>query len=90
MSTDWIQPSEATTKNDWPAIVQGESESIKASSVVQVTHRVDTIVPEMERVLFLAQGRLVGDGSPREMLRPAELSELFNTCLLYTSPSPRD
>ena len=51
------------------------------TTVVQVTHRVDTIVPEMERVLFLEQGRLVGDGSPREMLRPAELSELFNTPL---------
>ena len=51
------------------------------TTVVQVTHRVDTIMPEMERVLFLAQGRLVGDGSPREMLRPAELSELFKTPL---------
>ena len=51
------------------------------STVVQVTHRVDTIVPEMERVLFLAQGRIVGDGTPREMLQPAELSELFNTPL---------
>ncbi len=51
------------------------------TTVVQVTHRVDTILPEMERVLFLAQGRLVGDGSPREMLRPAELSELFKTPL---------
>ncbi|QNI98427.1 hypothetical protein SynRS9902_02556 [Synechococcus sp. RS9902] len=36
MSTDWIQPSKATTKNDWPAIVQGESESIKASSLVVI------------------------------------------------------
>ena len=51
------------------------------TTVVQVTHRVDTIVPEMERVLFLAQGRIVGDGTPREMLQPAELSELFNTPL---------
>ena len=51
------------------------------TTVVQVTHRVDTIVPEMERVLFLAQGRIVGDGSPREMLRPVELSELFKTPL---------
>jgi iron complex transport system ATP-binding protein len=51
------------------------------TTVVQVTHRVDTILPEMERVLFLAQGRLVGDGSPREMLQPAELSELFKTPL---------
>ena len=51
------------------------------TTVVQVTHRVDTILPEMERVLFMAGGRLVGDGSPREMLRPAELSELFKTPL---------
>ena len=49
--------------------------------MVQGTHRVDTIVPEMERVLFLAQGRIVGDGSPREMLRPVERSELFKTPL---------
>lgn len=81
MSTDWIQPSEATTKNDWPAIVQGESESIKASSVVQVTHRVDTIVPEMERVLFLDGGTIVKSGSPSELLRAKELSELFKTPL---------
>ena len=81
LSTGWIQPSKATTKNHWTASVQGETESITASSVVQVSHRVDTIVPEMERVLFLAQGGLVGDGSPREMLRHAELSELFNTPL---------
>ena len=51
------------------------------TTVVQITHRVDTIVPEMERVLFLAQGQIVGDGSPREMLRPVELSELFKTPL---------
>ena len=51
------------------------------TTVVQVTHRVDTIVPEMERVLFLEQGTIVGDGSPREMLRPAELSALFKTPL---------
>ena len=49
--------------------------------MVQVTHRVDTIVPEMQRVLFLKQGTIVGDGSPRDMLRPTELSELFKTPL---------
>ena len=35
----------------------------------------------MQRVLFLTQGIIEGDGSPREMLRPAELSELFKTPL---------
>ncbi|WP_244279255.1 hypothetical protein [Synechococcus sp. UW69] len=49
--------------------------------MVQVTHRVDTIVPEMQRVLFLTQGTIVGDGSPREKLRPTALSELFKTPL---------
>ena len=51
------------------------------TTVLQVTHRVDTIVPEMQRVLFLNEGRLVGDGSKTEMLRPQELSELFKTPL---------
>ena len=51
------------------------------TSVVQVTHRVDTIVPEMERVLFLKQGTIVGDGTTEDMLRPKELSQLFSTPL---------
>jgi iron complex transport system ATP-binding protein len=51
------------------------------TTVVQVTHRVDTIVPEMERVLFLDGGTIVKDGSPTELLRPKELSELFKTPL---------
>ena len=51
------------------------------TTVVQVTHRVDTIVPEMERVLFLDGGTIVNNGSPTELLRPNELSELFKTPL---------
>ena len=49
--------------------------------MVQVTHRIDTIVPEMKRVLFLQQGRIIGDGSPAEMLTAERLSELFSTPL---------
>ena len=49
--------------------------------MVQVTHRVDTIVPEMERVLFLDGGTIVKSGSPNELLKPKELSELFKTSL---------
>ena len=51
------------------------------TTVVQVTHRVDTIVPEMERVLFLDGGTIVRIGAPTELLRPKELSELFKTPL---------
>ena len=51
------------------------------TTLVQVTHRIDTIVPEMKRVLFLQQGRIIGDGSPAEMLTAERLSELFSTPL---------
>ena len=51
------------------------------TTVVQVTHRVDTIVPEMQRVLFLDGGTIVNSGSPTELLRAKELSELFKTPL---------
>ena len=51
------------------------------TTVVQVTHRIETIVPEMNRVLFLQQGRISGDGSPTEMLTDERLSNLFNTPL---------
>jgi iron complex transport system ATP-binding protein len=61
------------------AILQG---LIKAgTTVVQVTHRVDTIVPEMQRVLFLDGGTIVRSGAPTELLRPKKLSELFKTPL---------
>nr|WP_115094085.1 hypothetical protein [Synechococcus sp. UW106] len=46
----------------------------------------DTIVPEMQRVLFLTQRTIVGDGNPREMLRPTALSELFQTPLNVVEP----
>jgi len=51
------------------------------TTVVQVTHRVDTIVPEMERVLFLDGGTIVNSGTPNELLRSKELSALFKTPL---------
>ena len=49
--------------------------------MVQVTHRIDTIVPEMQRVLFLDGGTVVGDGSPAQMLTSERLSDLFDTDL---------
>ena len=49
--------------------------------MVQVTHRVDTIVPEMKRVLFLDGGTIVKSGTPAELLRPKDLSKLFRTPL---------
>jgi len=51
------------------------------TTVVQVTHRIDTIVPEMQRVLFINGGSVVGDGAPPTMLTAERLSALFATQL---------
>ena len=51
------------------------------TTLVQVTHRIDTIVPEMQRVVFMDGGSIVKSGSPTELLRSKELSELFKTPL---------
>lgn len=42
-----------------------------------VTHHVEEIVPAIERVVFLDQGRIHSEGNRREMLRSDALSRLF-------------
>ncbi len=56
------------------------------TTLVQVTHRIDTIIPEMKRVLFLDKGRIVGDGTPAEMLTSTKLSALYGTSLTWWKP----
>lgn len=46
-------------------------------SVVMVTHQLEDIVPEFERVVTLRRGRVLHDGSREEILRPGPLRELF-------------
>jgi iron complex transport system ATP-binding protein len=42
-----------------------------------VTHHLDDIIPEIERVVLLRKGRVHGDGPKADVLRPGPLSELF-------------
>ena len=51
------------------------------TTLIHVTHRIDTIVPEMQRVLFMRRGQLCGDGPPKQQLRDQPLSDLFDTPL---------
>ena len=46
-------------------------------SVVLVTHNVADLVPEIERVLLMKNGRLVADGPKSQVLSSASLSRLF-------------
>jgi iron complex transport system ATP-binding protein len=45
--------------------------------ILLVTHHVAEIIPEIERVVLLREGRIVGDGKKEEILRSETLSELF-------------
>jgi iron complex transport system ATP-binding protein len=46
-------------------------------TLLLVTHHLPDIVPEIERVIFLRQGRIAGDGNKAEMLTTERLSGLF-------------
>jgi iron complex transport system ATP-binding protein len=45
--------------------------------IVMVTHHLSDLIPEIERVVLMDRGRIVADGSTREVLVAPKLSELF-------------
>jgi iron complex transport system ATP-binding protein len=45
--------------------------------MILVTHDLSDIVPEIDRVLLMAGGRIVADGRKQDMLRPERLAGLF-------------
>lgn len=51
------------------------------TTLLLVTHQIEAVIPEIERVLLLRDGRLVGDGPAATLLQAAPLSALFDTPL---------
>ena len=51
----------------------------EGTGLVMVTHHLGDILPEIERIILMRDGRIVGDGPRQEMLTEAQLSELFLT-----------
>ena len=49
------------------------------TGLVLVTHHLGDILPEIERVILMRGGRIVGDGPRMELLTETRLSELFRT-----------
>jgi iron complex transport system ATP-binding protein len=45
--------------------------------IIMVTHHLPDIIPEMERVVLIRQGRISRDGAKRDVLEAGALSELF-------------
>lgn len=48
-------------------------------AMIITTHHIDEIIPEIERVVLLSQGRIVADGPKAQVLTSAALSELYQT-----------
>ena len=47
--------------------------------ILLVTHHVSEIIPEIERVVLLREGRVMADGPKEQVLTSNQLSSLFNT-----------
>ena len=47
-------------------------------SVILVTHNLQDIIPEINRVILIKDGRIFRDGNKKEILTAANLSELFS------------
>jgi len=45
--------------------------------IILVTHDLADIIPEIERVLLMSNGRIVAEGPKEEMLQPEHLEDLF-------------
>ncbi len=50
----------------------------EGTGLVLVTHHLGDILPEIERIILMRDGRIVGDGPREELLTEPRLSELFN------------
>lgn len=53
----------------------------QGGSMLIATHHIDEIVPEIDRVILLQQGRILADGPKRDILTSERLSELYGTPL---------
>lgn len=51
----------------------------EGTGLVLVTHHLGDILPEVERIILMRDGRIVGDGPREELLTEERLSELFHT-----------
>jgi iron complex transport system ATP-binding protein len=51
----------------------------EGTGLVLVTHHLGDILPEVDRIILMRGGEIVGDGPRRELLTEERLSELFHT-----------
>jgi iron complex transport system ATP-binding protein len=54
------------------------------TTIILITHHVEEVIPEIDRVFLLKDGRVLAQGTKQEMLTTARLSELFGDAVAVT------
>ena len=49
------------------------------TGIMLITHHIADILPEIDRILLMKEGRILADGPKTELLTPENLSRLFRT-----------
>jgi len=50
-------------------------------NIIYVTHNIESILPKTNRVILIKEGKILRDGSPRELLNSKTLSDLYNVSI---------
>ena len=50
----------------------------KSVNIIYVTHSIESILPRTNRVILIKKGKILKDGSPKELLNSKILSDLYN------------
>jgi iron complex transport system ATP-binding protein len=51
----------------------------EGTGILLITHHIADILPEIDRILLMKEGRIVADGPKSLLLTPEKLSSLFET-----------
>jgi iron complex transport system ATP-binding protein len=72
------EPSNAldlAAQHDLREMLRGVAQ--RGISIVMITHHIADILPEMQRVVMMREGRIVADGAKSELLTEPKLGDLF-------------
>jgi iron complex transport system ATP-binding protein len=56
----------------------------QGTGILLITHHIADILPEIDRILMMRDGRILADGPKSDLLTAARLSDLFQTDVLLT------
>jgi iron complex transport system ATP-binding protein len=51
----------------------------QGTGILLITHHIADIIPEIDRIIMMKQGRIIADGPKSKLLNASKLSELFQT-----------